>query len=71
MIREAIADYNQQTQLEDDLILAYKWAFGKVWEKAKRLSPQDPEHKRLLTKMADLGKEIEKLVKRQHGRKNN
>jgi len=58
----------QQDELEDDLIVAYKWAFGKVWEKAKKLSPKDPEHKKLIKKMEGLGDEIEKLVKRRYSK---
>jgi hypothetical protein len=68
LIEKDPKNFTQEDQLEDDLIVAYKWAFGKVWEKAKKLSPQDPEHKKLLKKMKDLGDEIEKLVKRQHNK---
>lgn len=58
--------WSKEDQLIDDLVSAYKWAYGKVWEKAKKLSPQDPDHKKLLKKMEELSVEIDKLVKKQH-----
>jgi uncharacterized protein YdcH (DUF465 family) len=49
--------------LKDDLISAYKWAFGKVWEKAKKLPKNDPQYKKLMDKMEALSAEIDKIYK--------
>ena len=65
-LKTAVEATQQQKDLADDLILAYKWAFGKVWEKAKKFSPTDPEHQKLIKKMHALGAEIDKLVKQYH-----